>query len=71
MGDSRICIRGYPEVVVNSWHAVKFFIITTPTFHINFCTIAIILVMIFKILERSRSPYFMKTYKARLKLLYS
>ena len=37
MGDSRICSRGFPEVVIHSALARrKFFIITTPTFHVNF-----------------------------------
>ena len=38
MGDSRICSRGFPEVVFHGALARrKIFIITTPTFHINFC----------------------------------
>ena len=39
MGDSRICNRGFPGsfVVDSALARRKFFIITTPTFHINCC----------------------------------
>ena len=39
MGDSRICSRGFPGsfVVHGALARRRFFIITTPTFHINCC----------------------------------